>query len=64
MGKHAVKIRPDLRVMVDEGVELVIERVVTPGIKRRISLKTDEWHELRDWVQAIYFLSLHQNDRL
>ena len=56
---HAIKIRPDLKVTLNEGSEgpeLIIERRLTRRAKTTISLKADEWQELVDWVRAISLL--------
>lgn len=57
---HVIKIRPDLKVTLNkgsEGLELIIERILTPRAKTTISLKADEWQELVDWVRAISLLN-------
>jgi len=57
---NAIKIRPDLKVTLNKGnegcPELIIERIVRPGAKTKITLKADEWQELVDWLRAIFLL--------
>ena len=57
MGKHRITIRPNLQVTLDEGIGLVVERVLAPGTKISMPLKADEWQEIADWVKAVRLLS-------